>query len=186
MGKKQENLGAPPSLVGDKIYLRPASPEDISNTHHWTVNSEPQSLSCRPLPMQTTAQVVELAKKSDVSPDRRKFVICRRKDRTPVGTTSFFDYNPLNRSAELGLMVDPEERKKGYGAAAIQLLTGYLFHYRGLNKVYAQTAAFNDGAIALLESLEFKKDATLRDHYYYKGEFHAGLIYSLLRFELPW
>ena len=59
----------------------------------------------------------------------------------------------------------------------------YLFKQCGLNKVYAQTAEFNEGAIKLLESLGFKRDATLRDHYFLNGRFHAGLIYSLLLFE---
>ncbi|RKX19168.1 MAG: N-acetyltransferase, partial [Candidatus Zixiibacteriota bacterium] len=52
-----------------------------------------------------------------------------------------------------------------------------------LNKVYAQTASFNKGSIKLLESLEFKLDGTLRQHHFYKGQFHNDLLYSLLKFE---
>jgi len=37
-----------------------------------------------------------------------------------------------------------------------------------------------------MESMGFKRDATLRDHYFLKGEFHNGFIYSLLQFELDW
>jgi len=40
--------------------------------------------------------------------------------------------------------------------------------------------------VKLLETLGFKKDAVLRDHYFYNGEFHNGFIYSLLLFELDW
>ncbi|MEW5995345.1 MAG: GNAT family protein, partial [Candidatus Zixiibacteriota bacterium] len=86
----------------------------------------------------------------------------------------------------LGVIIDPDERKKGYGKEALQILGRYLFSHRGLNKVYAQTAAFNEGAVALLESLGFKRDATLRNHYFYDGEFHAGYIYSLLAYEVDW
>ena len=100
-----------------------------------------------------------------------------------MGTIRFFHLNALNRSAEFGVIVDPDEQKNGIATEGIRILAEYLFLYRGLNKIYAQTGAFNKGAVKLLEKLGFKKDATLRQHYYYKGEFHDGFIYSLLRFE---
>ncbi|HQL24078.1 MAG TPA: GNAT family protein [candidate division Zixibacteria bacterium] len=77
-----------------------------------------------------------------------------------------------------------DEREKGYASDAMGVLCRYLFKFRGLNKVHAQTAEFNKGAIRLLGKLGFKRDGVLRDHYYHAGEFHAGYIYSLLAFEL--
>ncbi len=106
-----------------------------------------------------------------------------KKDEELVGYVSYFNYNPLNRSAELGILIAPEERKKGYAKDAIKTLTRYLFLYHGLNKVYVQTAHYNKGAKKLLEKLGFQQDAALRNHYYHDGEFHTGYIYSLLLFE---
>ncbi len=186
MTDKKKSFPAPPSLIGDKLFLRPTSPEDIGNMHHWFLQSEPQSLSCRPHPLATAKEAAERAQAAPKSAEDQRFTAVRKEDKTPVASVRYFSFNALNRSAELGLLVDPEVRRKGYGAEAIKILTRYLFRYRGLNKVYAQTAAFNEGAIAMLESLGFKKDATLRDHYFYNGEFHAGYVYSLLQFEADW
>lgn len=186
MADKKKSFLAPPSLIGDKVYLRATTPEDVSNMHHWFLQSEPMSLSCRPQPLVTAKEAAEAAQKREKSINNQRFTAVRKDDKTPVASVSYFSFNALNRSAEIGLLVDPEVHRKGYGSDAIRTLTRYLFRYRGLNKVYAQTAGFNEGAIAMLESLGFKKDATLRDHYFYDGEFHVGYVYSLLLFEVDW
>jgi len=186
MADRKKPFPAAPSMIGEKLYLRATTPEDIVNTHHWQLLSEPQALSCRPRPFRTAKEVAEAARAREKSIDRQHFVAVRKDDNAPVAVVGYFDYNSLNRSAELGLQVDPDERRKGYGSEAVRILVNYLFGYRGLNKVYAQTAGFNEAAMATMESLGFKRDATLRDHYFYQGEFHPGYIYSLLQFEVDW
>jgi len=132
----------------------------------------------------TPAEAAERMKAKPRDPWDQRFAIVRKEDGQLVGAINMFDYNPLNRSIELGIIIDPDEREKGYASDAMGVLCRYLFKFRGLNKVHAQTAEFNKGAIRLLGKLGFKRDGVLRDHYYHAGEFHAGYIYSLLAFEL--
>ena len=176
----------PPSLIGERVFLRPTTVEDIAGCHHWKLQSEPQSHSAFPIRVKSVAEAVEDFKKSTPSENREHFTVVRVSDKMPVGLVTYYDFNPLNRSAALGLIIDPDERKSGYGGEAVKLLSRYLFAYRGLNKVYGQTDEGNKAAVKLLEGLGFKKDATLRDHYFHDGEFRAGLIYSLVRYELDW
>ena len=183
MTDKPKIITTAPSLVGDKVYLRPATAEDVLNTHHWHLMSEPASMSCRPLTIRNAAAAAEAFKQEECSPNRQLFMVVRKKDNVPVGRTRFFDLNVHNRSAEFGMLIDPDERKKGHAREAVMLLCKYLFDVRGLNKVYAQTAEFNSGAIKLLERCGFQKDGTLRRHYFHKGEFYDGLIYSILQHE---
>ena len=183
MADKKPIPNTVPSLVGETIYLRPATAEDIANTHHWQQLSELQSLSCRPMTFWTAAEVAENFKKQERTVSQQQFMIVRKSDNIAVGRINFFDLNTQNRSTELGLLVDPDERKKGYALEATRLLCRYLFKYRGLNKVHAQTAEFNDAAKKLLQKAGFKKDGVLRKHYFWQGEFHDGLIYSILAFE---
>lgn len=186
MSDKKNRFPTQPSLVGKTVYLRPATAEDIANVQMWKILQEPQCMTCHPLPFTTAADAAEAHKRAEKSPDRQWFSIVRQKDKMLVGQISFFGYNALNRSAELGILVDPDEQKNGLGLEAMKLLIAYLFKYRGLNKVYAQTAEFNKGAVKLLEKLGFKRDGALRDHHFYQGEFHNDLVYSLLRFEMDW
>ncbi len=181
--------GSPPvqaSMQGKKIYLRPTTAADIANMYPWTLASDPPALSCRPREIRTSEEAVEAFKSRTISTDRQFFTIVRTKDKAVVGQISFFDMNTLNRSAELGLRVDPDEYQNGYGSDAMKVLVRYLFKSRGLNKVHAQTGGFNIATIALLEKLGFHRDAVLRDHYFYEGAFHPGFVYSLLLYELDW
>lgn len=186
MSDKGTKYPTQPALIGKKIFLRPSSADDVANFHFWFNQSEPQKQTCRVHAFLTPGQVAEDFKKKERSTSRQSFAIVRKDDKTLVGQTSFFDYNPLNRSAELGMLIDPGEQRKGYATDALRLLTTYLFHQRGLNKVYAQCSADNEGIVKFMESLNFKRDATLRDHQFYDGEFHHCHIYSLLLFELDW
>ncbi len=183
MADKAE-LTTRPALIGKKVYLRPAKPSDIEAGYHWMLQLDPQSMTCWPHQFETAEEAAKLYEKQEHDPNKQKFAVVRRKDNTLVGRVSFFNLNTLNRSAELGLLIDPDEQRNGYGSEALELLYRYLFHYRGLNKVYGQTAAFNTGALKLLEGLGFKKDATLRDHHFWDGNFYNAVIYSLLLFEV--
>ena len=172
-----------PTFVGEKVYLRPPNSDDPLNFYFWSLLSEPQSQSCRPMRIGNPGNVVENYKKKEQGINNQDFSIVQKEDNRLVGKTTYFDLNTQNRSAEIGIIIDPDERENGYASEAIFLLCKYLFRQRGLNKVYAQTAEFNKGAINLLKSLEFKQDGILRDHYYFDSEFHNGLIFSILLYE---
>lgn len=186
MAEKKQSYPTPPSLVGDKLYLKVTTAEDVANTHHWFLQSEPQSLSEWPAPFMTASESSEAFKRIEKSRNRQEFTVVRKDDNMPVARILFCHLNPFNRSAELQVIVDPEERHKKHAASAVKILTKYLFRLRGLNKVYMQMSATNEHAVKLAESLGFRRDAHLRHHYFIDGEFHDGYIYSLLLFECDW
>jgi [ribosomal protein S5]-alanine N-acetyltransferase len=59
----------------------------------------------------------------------------------------------------------------------------YLFEHYDLNKVYCQTAGFNEPSVRLLEKFGFHRDATLREHHELDGVFYDDYIYSILKRE---
>lgn len=183
MAEKKQEYPVHPGLVGKNILLRPATDKDVANTYHWHLQSDPPMLSSRSVPFWTPAEMAENFKKHEKTADEQLLMIVRQKGNLPVGVIRFFNMNSLNRSAELELIVDPDERGKGHALEAARLLIRYLFRTRDLNKVYAQTSSLNAEAVALLEKAGFKRDGTLRHHYFYDGELHDGYIYSLLRYE---
>ncbi len=185
MAKKEDPslYPTPASLVGNTVYLRATEADDAAITYLWHLHTEPQSQTCHQAMMVTPKEMVEAAKKREKKPTEGDFVIVRKEDDKIVGKIRFFNLNMLNRSVELGYIVDPEEHKKGFGKEGLAILVRYLFIYLDLNKVYAQTAAFNTASVNLLKSLDFKLDGTLRQHHFYRGTLHDDLLFSLLRFE---
>jgi len=172
-----------PTLIGKKVYLRPAAPEDYLEVHSWFNSSDPQSQTCHAVRIMSPEERVKKMHKKEYRDDEGRFVVAATENHRLVGEISYFHMNMLNRSAELGYIVAPAERGNRFAKEALQLLVKYLFLDMNLNKVYAQTASFNKASIKLLESIEFKLDGTLRQHHYYKGDLYDDLVYSLLRFE---
>lgn len=168
------------SLTGETMYLRVATGEDIGQTHHWLLQSDPHLLSSRPGPLRAATEVMEEFKKSTRSDESALFIAIRKSDGTPIGRVRYFDYNALNRSAEVDLMIDPDLRQKGLGKQVMLMFVRYLFRYRDFYKVYAHVSSVNTAGVRLLESCGFKKDGALRRHHYYQGELHDFYIYSLL------
>lgn len=183
MTDKSERTQTRASLSGKKLFLRPLTTEDVASSYHWFMQTDPQSLSCYPVPCLSGQQAAEDFKAAGRSNDKQQFMIVRKKDSSPVGQAGFFHLNELNRSAEVSLIIDPEEQQSGLGQEALFLLCRFLFRHRGLNKVYTHVGSFNEGGIELFESSGFKLDGTLRHHHFYQGEFHDELVYSLLLFE---
>ena len=183
MAEKQVITSTIPSLVGGKLFLRPAAAEDIANTYHWRLMEEPQKYCEYPLPYMRASEAAEAYKKAEKSADSQDFGICTIKEKTLVGLISFTDLNSLNRSARMEMLIDPDEKKKEHGPEAIRILCNHLFRYRGLNKVYAHVSEFDDDMVRDLTKVGFKRDGTLRRHLFYKGEFHDMFIYSLLLFD---
>jgi RimJ/RimL family protein N-acetyltransferase len=183
MAEKKPVLHTLPVLIGTEVFLRPATAEDIVNTYHWLLLSNPQSLSAEAVPLMTAADAADAFRQSQRSVEHEQLMIVRKKDKTVVGWIRFFNLNVQNRSAEFEVVVDPDERRKGHATDAIELLGRYLFDYRGLNKIYVLVPEYAAAAVALLESCGFKQDGTLRRHFFFENEFHDGFLYSLLRFE---
>lgn len=180
---ESERLITIPILVGETVFLRPMEPEDNSLTYPWFLESDPQSQSCRPIKIVSVEEVVEASRKREATDKEGSLMIVRKEDRAPVGKIRYFNLNLLNRTAEIGYLINPAEQRKGYAREGLSLLARFLFEKMNLNKIYAQTGAFNSASVALLRSLNFKQDATLREHHFYNGKLHDDYIFSLLRRE---
>lgn len=102
---------------------------------------------------------------------------------TPVGKVDALHFNTRNRSCEIGYLIDPAHRGRGYGKAMLREALRVLFGEYGLNKVHCQTASFNTGSVHLLESLGFHRDGTLREHHELDGVLYDDFVYSLVRRE---
>jgi len=186
MGTDNNDISTVPSLIGGKVILRPAVPDDINEAHHWLTQSDPDSVFPYVTRLISPAEAAEVFKQKPKDEMDITLSVANKKDEQPAGIVTSTNYNSLNRAIEVNVLIDPERRRKGLGKDALMTFSKYLFMQRGVNKVYAQVGDFNQAGIKLFESIGFKKDGTLRNHHFYEGEFHDSLLYSLLRFELDW
>jgi RimJ/RimL family protein N-acetyltransferase len=105
----------------------------------------------------------------------------------PVGEVSyhavFHGPPPSNRAYNIGIAIDPAERKRGYGAEAQSLLARYLLDTYTVERVEASTDVENIAEQRALEHAGFTREGVLRRAQWRAGAWHDLVLYSKLRGE---
>lgn len=68
-----------------------------------------------------------------------------------VGTIGAYDYDPVNRSIEIGYSIGSPYWRKGYATEAVQWICYYLKHYENIEQIHAWCAKENIASICVLE-----------------------------------
>ena len=169
-----------PSLTGERVALRPLEPEEQGQIQRWAFESDLLTQTCHPPVVRSIAHTVHERARRRPEPTRGSFAVIMRGTGTLIGRVTYYELNFRNRSAEIGYLLAPAARGKGFAREAVSLLLGYLFDGLGLNKVYAQTASINNASTKLLEALRFHRDGVLREHHLQGGIRHDDFLYSIL------
>jgi ribosomal-protein-alanine N-acetyltransferase len=136
--------------------------------------------TCRPVKARTAEEVEADFVRSSGERSVVRIGFRESPDAELAGRILLFDYNPRNRSAEIGYFTRPDFRRRGLTKDALELLIELAFTVADLNKVYAQTVETNRASIRLLESLGFHRDGVLREHHEIEGRLVADFVYSRL------
>lgn len=138
------------------------------------------TMTCRPIRLRSREEQLKLYQSALDEPNTVIWGLWTSDRKHLIGKLTASDWNPRNRSMEIGYYLCQEWRGKGYMRCALQTFCCKLFVDRGCNKVMAQTGAFNLSSIRLLESCGFRRDGVLRQHHEKGGVLYDDFLYSLL------
>ncbi len=106
-----------------------------------------------------------------------KFSIVDQK-KTLIGFIDLFDHEPLHHRAGVGLVVQKENRGKGYGTAALELIGDYAKNHLQLHQLYVNIAVENKISIQLFVRQGYFFAGTKKDWNFYEGQFHDESVYQ--------
>jgi len=89
-----------------------------------------------------------------LGPEEKRFLI-EKKDGNRIGGISHF---PAGKILEIGYVLIPSERGKGYGTEAVKIMADYLFLSKDIVRVQAHTDVRNVASQKVLEKAVFKKE----------------------------
>jgi RimJ/RimL family protein N-acetyltransferase len=162
-------------LEGKLVNLKVLEKDDLPLLADWSNNLEFFSDFWFPQMSKT-----EWEKRYDsLKPDTKWFFI-EKKDGMKIGTVFHF----LNGNyMEIGYILVPSERGKGYGSEAVKIIVDYLFLSKELVRVQAITGVDNFASHRVLEKARFTKEGIIRKSAFIRGEWKDGCLYSILREE---
>lgn len=162
--------------AGSHVYLTLLQADDLQYLHQWKSQIDISYMTAKAISPISLAERHRRFQEGIPS----VFAMRRLTDNQFIGEISLYNLNPKNRSAGVGYFTGIDYRRQGYTKEGLYLLINYLFNTIGLNKIMADTGAFNQASIALLKSLGFQQDGCLRQHQWLDGVLHDQLLFSVL------
>jgi len=111
--------------------------------------------------------------------NRKRFII-EKKDGTKIGGINHFIVQP-HRVMEIGFAINSNERGKGFGTEAVQIMVDYLFLTNNISRIQAITDTSNLASKRVLEKSGFTKEGTLRQYTFTRGKMNDKDIFSIVK-----
>ena len=167
-------------------YLYPLSKEHLSKLKDWRNSQRDKLRQWKPL---TDYNQEKWFQKISEENTQVFFAIMtpneREKNMSFIGYCGITGIDFINRRGEISFLVnsvraqDKELYREDF-LSALYMLCQYGFEEINLHKLFAETFAFREHHIKILEDFGFHHDGILRKHQFIKGQYHDSLIHSIL------
>ncbi|HWT76258.1 MAG TPA: GNAT family protein [Mobilitalea sp.] len=168
-------------LVGKQVYLSPMNVDDVETYVKWLNDfnvTNGVGNSCRVISLESEKEWLKH------NSGQYQFAIVRLEDDELIGNCGIHEVDQLRQCADVGLFIgDEDNRNKGYGGEALNLLLDYCFDYLNLNNVMLKVFSFNERAINCYRKVGFREIGRRRESYYLKGKFHDEVFMDILKCE---
>ena len=144
-------------LENEKIKLRALEPEDLDNFYKWENDVDLWSLGCtlKPYSRYELKQYI-LSQKDIFEAKQLRLIIENKVDNNAIGTIDLYDFDPHNRRAAVGIMIDRAYQGNGLAVEALTLLCEYTFSFLKLHQLFAYIPIKNERSVRLFANCGFK------------------------------
>lgn len=170
-------------IYGKRARLRAVEREDVKRLFEWVNDPEVTRGLAMFLPMSLTDEMnwFDSLAKRDQKEKPLAIEIRKGKNWKLIGDCGVFEFDAVNSSAELGILIgDKDEWNKGYGTEAMLLLIRHCFDTLNLNRVSLRVYSENARARRAYEKAGFVEEGCLRQAVYKHGKYDDVIIMSVL------
>ena len=112
--------------------------------------------------------ITNASKNGDVN-----FAIVEKKTDELIGNCSLMKLDRINRRCTIGIFIgDEENRNKGYGVEALELLLNYAFNFQNMHNINLCVFSFNERAIKCYKKIGFKEYGRRHEVYFLDGKYY--------------
>jgi len=144
-------------LSNDIITLRALEPGDIDLLYEWENDPEIWEVSNTLVPYSKYILQLYLQNADkDIYESKQLRLMIDTSEGKTIGAIDLFDFDPYHSRVGIGLLIHaPEDRSKGFGSAALDLLVPYCFTKLNMHLLYANIQPGNTLSISIFEKHGF-------------------------------
>lgn len=171
-----------PTLIGERVILRPVLPEDAGPFFASLDDAESARLTGTHQTF-TYEQIQRWAASRQEQKDRLDLSIIDCESGKWVGELAILDWDEDNHSCGFRIAIGPNGRNRGLGSEATRLIIDYVFEHLPINRIGLEVFDFNPRAIHVYQKAGFTREGVLRSALYWDGAYHDTIVMSILRDE---
>ncbi|MEL7625283.1 MAG: GNAT family protein [Anaerolineaceae bacterium] len=100
----------------------------------------------------------------------------------PIGNLSFMNIHPVNKSAEIGIMIGEKQYwNQGYGTEAMRRMCQYGFEDLNLHRIFLRVYEDNNRGKAAYRKVGFVHEGTMREARYHRGRYWNVDFMSIIK-----
>jgi diamine N-acetyltransferase len=152
-------------LQNESIRLRALEPEDLELLYKWENDPSIWSLgnTMSPYSRYVLKDYISRSHLNIYELKQLRLMIELRESGEAIGMVDLYDFDPHNRKAGVGILLDPAYRGNGTATGALNLLIDYAFTFLKLRQLYAYTPVKNEPSRSLFTRSHFTLSGVLSD-----------------------
>ena len=159
------------------IRLRAIEPEDLDLLYRIENDIKLWNIGATNVPYSRYTLHDYIANASgDIYTDRQVRMMIENSEGKIVGIVDIVNFDPSNRRAELGLVIEEPFRQMGYAQSVMTEVANYAVSVLHLHQLYAFIDITNTACVALFRTLGYRESATLKDWLFDGREYHDAVV----------
>ncbi len=171
-------------MIGKNVLLRAVEPSDIEKLYLWENDMQMwhQSNTKAPFSKYLMEQYVMNAQQDIYAAKQLRLMIDTNKgEYKTVGCIDLFDFDPANRRAGIGILIDENDRGKGYGKESLELMIDYVFDTLNLHQLFCNILETNEVSLNIFKAVGFKEVGLKRDWTMVDGVWQNEYLLQLMK-----
>ena len=159
------------------VHLRAIEPEDLDLLYRIENDVNLWNVGITNVPYSRYALHDYIANASgDIYTDHQVRMIIENVKNEVVGIADIVNFDPGNRKAEIGLVIEQPFRGQGYGFSVMKELAKYALDVLHLHQLYAVIDARNETCLQLFRQLGYQESAHMKDWLFDGHEYRDAIM----------
>lgn len=175
-------------ITTQHLILREIVPSDKEHICRYAFDGS--TLRYMMFPIGTEEEIDEMINRSAkqaAAPDRKEytFSIETRDTGTFAGTALLEIDAHASSTAEVGYIITPEFRSKGFATEITRALISFGFETLGLHRIFGKCDELNTASARVLEKSGMQFEGIMREHIWLRDHWRNSRIYGILSTDKP-